>query len=670
MPIDAPAALSRGRLSALIYDKIVIILKLIINIWNKFVWYNSIKWGEYDSFLQVSVMRLIRQRLWAGLVSMALVALSLLGVGSGALAEAGARYYIEVDVGNQIVTIYDADTMDIVRQMLCSTGEKLNWTPLGEYVLPADEKRTDRDPWYKIGGFFVRYATRISGKVLFHSIPYYWKSEDCLDPECVRRFGTPAPRDDELRALLYQESFDASKGFSYESFLGVSDRPDVLDRRSRGQAVSDLQHRLRDLGIYEGEIGEAYDSATVNAVRYAQYLMGVDPTGLATPEFVQAIFADDAPTAMNVRLETGMSGPAVKRLQANLKALRLYNDALDSVYDAGVVEGVRQFQHVYGYDVDGVALPTVQKAIAYEAGRLAEAFGEADYGCEWSAEPMTLAKVTASAGVKLRESASQKSRQLQRLPEDRRVVVLKRGEGWSKVSAGGEVGYVRNDLVRFGSAMIARLSYATPSGDIAYTMGNSAAEYAAGAELPCNVFEDYLAVNDSVDVSSLGGYVTVDTGEGDAPLNLREAPDSESAVLATVENGKNLRATRRTSQWTQVTYGGQSGYLMNRYLMFWAGPKDALGTGVEPGKSHNAFSGYATVQCATDAHAAVYEEDEDDAKVLGHLPDGTALEVLETVNGWCRIRYMGHEGYMIADDLAFDENVMKVQEGAGEGGLS
>ena len=642
-----------------------------------------------------------RLRGWLSLVLAALMLLALF-TPSAALAGADARYYIEVDVGNQIVTIYDAVNMGVVRQMLCSSGKKLRWTPLGEYVLQADEKHTDRDPWYKIGEIYVRYATRITGKVLFHSIPYYMKSVDCIDRDALKQFGMPAShgcirlrwqdarfiaencgpgtrvkilcsdtRDDELRALLLQESFDASKGFSYESFLGLSDQPDVLDRHSRGQAVTDLQYRLRDLGVYGGEISGAYDSATVNAVRYAQYLLGVEATGLATPEFVRAIFAADAPTAMNVPLETGMGGPAVKRLQANLKTLRLYGDALDSVYDAGVVDGVRQFQRIYGYEVDGVASPTVQKAIAYEAGRLADAFGESDYSCEWSGEPLVLARVEAADGIRLRESASMRARQLQRLPDKRVLVVLKKGDGWTRVSSGGEAGYVRNDLVRFGSQMVGQLTYADPSGDTVLTVGNSGADYRGGAELPCNVFEDYLELNDSqVDLDNLGSYVTVDTGDGDAPLNLRAAPDGESAVLATVNNGKDLRVVRRTGDWTQVTYQGQSGYLMNRYLMFWTGPKDALVTAVGAGTARSSFTGYATVQSATDDEAAVYAEDMDDAKVLGHLPDGASLEVLEMVGGWCRISYKGHEGYMAGEDLAFDDTMMKVSDDRPEDGLS
>ena len=45
-----------------------------------------------------------------------------------ALAAYDMPYYIEVDLTNQIVTIYSTGTDVIVRQMLCSTGVK-NATP-------------------------------------------------------------------------------------------------------------------------------------------------------------------------------------------------------------------------------------------------------------------------------------------------------------------------------------------------------------------------------------------------------------------------------------------------------------------------------------------------------------------------------------------------------------
>jgi len=92
---------------------------------------------------------------------------------------------------------------------------------------------------------------------------------------------------------------------------------------------------------------------------------------------------------------------------------------------------------------------------------------------------------------------------------------------------------------------------------------------------------------------------------------------------------------------------------MNRYLRFWTGPKDALDIAQDDEDAPT--TGFAVVQSAAGGPAAVYSEDSDDAAVLGHLRDGARLEVLESADGWCRIRYEGHEGYMIAEDLQLED---------------
>ena len=60
------------------------------------------------------------------------------------------------------------------------------------------------------------------------------------------------------------------------------------------------------------------------------------------------------------------------------------------------------------------------------------------------------------------------------------------------------------------------------------------------------------------------------------------------------------------------------------------------------------------MKCASDGQAAVYAEDADDSEILGHLKDGVELEVTEMTDGWCRIRYKSHEGYMIGEDLRIE----------------
>ena len=595
-------------------------------------------------------------------------------------------YYIVVDITNQIVTVYDVGTDAIVRQMLCSTGRS-NITPLGTFTMPKGKKFHDRTPWYYIAMYhrYVKYATRIVDQILFHSVPYRRQSLQSIDAQAAAELGEPTShgcirlrwqdaafiaekclpgtlvkitkgdnRDEALRDLLRQQSYDAASGLSYESFLGISAEEGALGRFSEGPEVLDLQYRLRDLGLYDGELSGVYDSATVNAVRTAQYISGDEINGVATEEYRQKLYGPDAPVAMEVQLDQGRSGPAVKALQQNLAALGLYTDAPNSVYDAAVVDAVTRFQRTYGYEEDGVAGPTVQKAIAYEADRLAETFAGSDYAMEWVGEPLPMARVSVKEGARLREAPAQDSRQLRRLSQGSQMALLEQGETWSRVRIGEEEGFVRNDLVTFYERLIALLRYTSATEDLVYTIGYSAADFLAGAQRPCDVFETILAANDQrVDVDSLENYVTVDTGEGDAPLNLRQAPDADSAILDTVENGSSLPAVRRGSQWTQVSYHNRTGYLMNRYLTFWTGPKDAL-DGQLDASAGDPVTGHAEVRSAAGRKAPVYEEDLDGAAILGHLPNETTVEVLQVQDGWCHIRYEGHEGYMAEEDLVLE----------------
>lgn len=623
------------------------------------------------------------KRIRALLAALLLLTQALCALAEPAPASYTMPYYIEVDISSQIVTIYDSADGAIVRQMLCSTGSN-NHTPKGEFFLPDRGRDTDRQPWYYIYMFrrYVKYATCIRGQILFHSLPYTRKSLQSIDRDALKTFGYPTShgcirlrwqdaefialnclkgtyvkiyesgdRKESLRELLFQESFDASKGYSYDSFLGISHEEGALGRTSEGQEVLNLQYRLRDLGLYDGELDGVYDSGTVNAVRMAQYLMDTGVDGIATLEFQERVYAQDAPTAMNVTLSEGVSGPAVRNLQDNLTALKLYGDEPDSVYDRAVVEAVTRFQQAYAYDEDGVATPEVQKAIAYEAQRLQETFGESDYTCEQVTEPLRMAMVNIQKGARLREQASTDSRQLKRLNYGTVMIVLDEAGDWSHVRGSDFEGYTLSSLLSFAEREVSMLRYTAEADGRIYTIGNSLEDYHSGANLPCEVFAEYLAANEQqVDVDALVNYVTVDThGEADA-VNLRESDDAESAVLDVVEDGKSLRVLSRYSEWTQVMFKGQTGYLMNRYLSFWTGPEDALDA-----QTYDDAAEFepvqAVVKCAADGQAAVYAQDEDDAEVLGHLPDGTEVQVLDVLDGWCRVEYMGHTGYMIGEDL-------------------
>lgn len=84
----------------------------------------------------------------------------------------GPKYYIKVNYGAQVVTIYTKDDSGNytipVKAMVCSTGTV---TPTsGIYSIPA------RWEWLRLQGYvWGHYSTQIKGNILFHSVPYLEK---------------------------------------------------------------------------------------------------------------------------------------------------------------------------------------------------------------------------------------------------------------------------------------------------------------------------------------------------------------------------------------------------------------------------------------------------------------------------------------------------------------
>jgi len=103
-------------------------------------------------------------------------------------------YYVEVDRGKQVVTVYTLDEFGeyrhIAREMICSTDTFNRKPPNGIYRLDGEHKRwltTVATPQS-----YAQYATRIASKILFHSIPYKTKSPNDMDTKAYNDLGTNA----------------------------------------------------------------------------------------------------------------------------------------------------------------------------------------------------------------------------------------------------------------------------------------------------------------------------------------------------------------------------------------------------------------------------------------------------------------------------------------------
>ena len=99
-------------------------------------------------------------------------------------------YYIKINRRQNCITVYTSDENGEYtvpyKVMICSTG-LYNATPRGTFHLST--KYLWRELYGKVYG---QYATRITGGVLFHSVPYYKKSKSALCTEKYNKLGQQA----------------------------------------------------------------------------------------------------------------------------------------------------------------------------------------------------------------------------------------------------------------------------------------------------------------------------------------------------------------------------------------------------------------------------------------------------------------------------------------------
>ena len=611
-----------------------------------------------------------------------------------ALADYDMPYYIGVDITNQIVTIYRTADGAIVRQMACSTGIEDN-TPLGVFDLPAKRRDSERSEWYYLPEFkcYVKYATRVKNKFLFHSCEYSSQDESTVFQEDIDMLGYPASHgcirllpenakwialnclkgtkcriykseafDEDLRDLVISSTYSIDSGISYEEWLGKPTDPDTLGRFTSGEKVSALQTRLKALGFYSGEIDGFYRTTTVNAVTEAQQMMGLAQTGQADPAFIEAINDPDAPTSMNAPISEGMSGENVRALQENLAALKLYAGAIDGVCSPELTEAIKAFQRAYIYFVDGVATAEAQKAIFYEAETVKGLFVDSeDYSLEQAQGTIVRALVTVKSSdrVKLRSEPSSDSTALCLVPNGYEVMVLGERDGWALVGSGGNTGYLHTNNLITLTQETATLTYTDAAGT-RYTIGKTPEQYAAGATYPYVEFANYLSGRGALtEFESVESYATVQTGG--AELNLRSVPDSAGAVLARMQDGVRVHVIVQGIGWSLISTDGQRGYALNDYLEFFRGPKDYLGDALPEDATadeylemfqHGCISGVCAIVTAEDG-APVYSESNGAGNQIGYLPVDLELKLISTSGGWSLIALGGNRGYMSNGALTF-----------------
>ncbi|NLI21171.1 MAG: hypothetical protein GX418_06455 [Clostridiales bacterium] len=145
----------------------------------------------------------------------------------------------------------------------------------------------------------------------------------------------------------------------------------VLKPGVKGDEVTRMQTKLKELGYYTGEVDGQYGQGTAQAVKLFQAQQGLTADGLAGTDTLTALYGGAAqtyiptpsPSPTPSMLSKGDQGDAVRSLQQRLKDLGYYAGSVDGDYGGGTQEAVRLFQSQNDLEVDGVCGSATMAAV-------------------------------------------------------------------------------------------------------------------------------------------------------------------------------------------------------------------------------------------------------------------------------------------------------------------
>ncbi len=178
----------------------------------------------------------------------------------------------------------------------------------------------------------------------------------------------------------YKVSYGGRVGYVYSTYVELIEDA-VLSKGSKGDAVKQLQQRLKELGYYSSSCDGNFGNVTVNALKAFEKKNGLTVDGIADEATLKklnsssaisskgnTVSSKDEDDADDETLKKGSKGTAVKQLQQRLKQLGYYSSTIDGDYGNNTVKAVKAFQKKNNLSQTGTAdAATLKKVYASSA---------------------------------------------------------------------------------------------------------------------------------------------------------------------------------------------------------------------------------------------------------------------------------------------------------------
>lgn len=138
----------------------------------------------------------------------------------------------------------------------------------------------------------------------------------------------------------------------------------TLEMGSIGADVSTLQSKLLELGYTSAEPSGIFDVNTTVAVQYAQDIVQMDASGVATPEFQQKLLSGEIPPYKDYwGLSVTSRGIRVRDAQARLRTLGYQKEPVTAEINAAATAGLKRYATQNGLEYSGVFKPSDLKLL-------------------------------------------------------------------------------------------------------------------------------------------------------------------------------------------------------------------------------------------------------------------------------------------------------------------
>ena len=181
----------------------------------------------------------------------------------------------------------------------------------------------------------------------------------------------------DLQLKLYEDTPKDTRGYRQYVRTVPPVAGAVIREKSKGEPVTKLQTRLKELGYYEGDPTGVCDENTVAAIKLFEGKHGLVADGEMSAADQQVLYGATAMEASVVvtpsptptvkpptkTLRPGDKDEEVKLLQQRLKDLGYYTGNITGVYNDATTEAVKEFQKKSSLEEDGVLGPITRTVL-------------------------------------------------------------------------------------------------------------------------------------------------------------------------------------------------------------------------------------------------------------------------------------------------------------------